>query len=188
MRPEAVAATLRWAEVILTGVAAIWLLKASYTAYLHSSPTLVLTLVGAGFAGLWCGVTVMRLMVRRATTQDTPGGPGVVLVQEGRIGYFGPEGGGFIAVDALIQIDLIAAFERGESGLDWRFKDEFGQSLQIPACAEGAEQIIDTIGVLREVDYQSLLSAGFAKGAGVYPIWRRETGLSLPGSSLSNGS
>ncbi|MEM9043292.1 MAG: hypothetical protein AAGC81_01250 [Pseudomonadota bacterium] len=188
LRPEAVAATLRWAEIILTGTAAVWLLRESYQAYLSSSPTLILTLVGAGFAGLWSGVTLMRMMVRNATAQDALGAPGIVTVQEGRIGYFGPEGGGFIAIDALVQIDLVAAFERGQGGLDWRFKDEFGHMLQIPAGAQGAERIIDAIGVLADLDYQSLLSAGLGKGAGIYPVWRRGTGLSLPGSSPASGS
>ncbi|MEM1275941.1 MAG: hypothetical protein AAGH74_05410 [Pseudomonadota bacterium] len=187
-RPEAVALTLRWAEIVLTGTAALWLLRETYLAYLNASPTSILTLVGAVFAGLWCAVTVMRFILRRRTVgPDRPGGPGIVTIQEGRIGYFGPEGGGFVALDALVQVDLIIGFEQA-SGLDWRFKDEFGQTLQIPAGAEGAEQIIDTIGVLSHVDYQSLLTAGFAKDPGIHPIWRREGGISLPGSSPANGS
>ncbi|MEM8792019.1 MAG: hypothetical protein AAGE80_10400 [Pseudomonadota bacterium] len=180
LRPEAVALLLRWAEPAVTGLLALWLAWVSIGALRTGSPTLLLTLIGTVLSGLWCAVALMRAVVRRKTGQDHPGGPGVVTIQEGRIGYYGPEGGGFIVIDELMRVDLVAAGERGGDALDWRFRDADGQVLQVPAEAEGAEKILDAIGVLKDIDYPSLVSAMFAKGVAIHTVWRRSRAISAP--------
>ncbi|MEM7237305.1 MAG: hypothetical protein AAF501_05715, partial [Pseudomonadota bacterium] len=155
LRPDAVQTVLRWSEPVLSAILALWLARITWGLLASGNPLGVLALIGAGIATLWTVVSgIRRILGRRALG---PGGPGVVTLQEGRIGYFGPSGGGFVAVDALIAVDLVALRRGGSDGLVWQFSDAEGGYLAIPQTAEGAEDLLDTLGVLPRLDYARIV-------------------------------
>lgn len=176
LRADAVQTVLRWVEPVVSGLAAIWLGRAALGLLWYSNPVGVLALAGAGLAATWCGVSAFRNLLSGEGAGRYPGGPGIVSIDEGRIGYFGPHGGGFVAVDALVAVDLLSSRSRSPSELIWRFTDEVGEQLLVPNGAEGADQLLDTLGVLPKLEYSKIAAAMFARGEGVFPIWRRDSG------------
>ncbi|MEM6905768.1 MAG: hypothetical protein AAF568_07725, partial [Pseudomonadota bacterium] len=97
------------------------------------------------------------------------GGPGLVTVEEGKIGYFGPEGGGFASLSALARVELW----RGGGQAVWRFIGLEGGILEIPTEAAGAERLIDVLSGLPGLDYQALIEARLSDEPGVIRIWQR---------------
>ncbi|MBY8977758.1 hypothetical protein KHP62_18235 [Rhodobacteraceae bacterium NNCM2] len=174
LRPEAVSTVLRWAEPVVTGLATLWLGKVAFSLLWLGNPIGFLAAVGAALSATWCAVSTFRNLLSGQGASQYPGGPGIVSLDEGRIGYFGPHGGGFIAVDALVAVDLLSGKRRAREELLWRFTDEAGEQLIVPNGAEGAEHLLDTLGVLPKLDYPKIIAAMFARGDAVYPIWRRD--------------
>ena len=96
----------RWAESGLTALIAAVLLwqgadLAWYGGWWGWWLGWVLMAAGAGVT-LWCVAAVQRARVRGHSD-----GPGMVVIEERRIGYYGPEGGGFIDIDDLVRIELV---------------------------------------------------------------------------------
>ncbi len=176
LRADAVQTVLRWAEPVVSGLVALWLCRVAVGLLWYGNPIGVLALAGAGLAATWCGVSAFRNLLSGEGAGRYPGGPGVVSLDEGRIGYFGPHGGGFVAVDALVAVDLLAGRNRTPSELIWRFTDEAGEELLVPNGAEGADHLLDTLGVLPKLNYPKIAAAIFSRNEGVFPVWRRESG------------
>ena len=173
-RDQALGQIARVAEPVITGVAALWWGWIGLEAALAGRITAVLPLVGAGLAGAWCIVSLTRTVIALNRPGVQEAGPGVVTVQEGRIGYYGPEGGGFVRVSELLSIDLVRA------GLpdrrEWLFTDVSGATLRIPNEAEGADQLPDALDVLPGLTYQQLATALLTSRQGGEGLWRRPSG------------
>jgi hypothetical protein len=172
VRPEAAKALRLYGEpAVYTGVAALCLWKAvsllAAGAWIGLAP-LALGAVAA-FAVLG---TAERALVARRSAQA---GPGIVTVQEGRIGYFGPHGGATVAVDALVRVDIVA--DDGASGTRWELIDETGQRLSIPASAAQAETLLDALGGLPGFNNMSVVLAMEAEPSHRSPVWRRPVRL-----------
>ncbi|MEM9736840.1 MAG: hypothetical protein AAF908_09580, partial [Pseudomonadota bacterium] len=116
---------------------------------------------------LWSGASGVRVFL--SPDQETAGGPGLVTVEEGKIGYFGPEGGGFASLSALARVELW----RGGGQAVWRFIGLEGGILEIPTEAAGAERLIDVLSGLPGLDYQALIEARLSDEPGVIRIWQR---------------
>ncbi|MEL6179007.1 MAG: hypothetical protein AAFS10_08630, partial [Myxococcota bacterium] len=128
--------------------------------------------IGAALAGTWCVVSGVRVAIAwRRTAEDDPG-PGVVTVEEGRIGYYGPYGGGFIRLTDLACIDLLDPAGPGQR--NWRFTDEDGNELTIPENARGAEALPDALDHVPGLTYQTLATAVPTRRAGVRRVWQKE--------------
>jgi len=80
-------------------------------------------------------------------------GPGVVQVVEGQISYFGPEEGGFIALNDLVELHLIDAAQT------WLMVAQDDTRLEIPVAAAGSEALFDAFATLPELRMQALLDA-----------------------------
>ncbi|MBP7242889.1 hypothetical protein [Amaricoccus sp.] len=91
--------------------------------------------------------------------------PGVVLIDEGRIGVFGPTGGGFIDLSTLALVAVSG--QPGSGDRAWTLRGEDGTTLVIPFGAVGAERIPDALASLPGLDL-----AAAAEGAG--PIWQAD--------------
>lgn len=177
LRPEAIAALLRWREVGLAAmIAAVGLWIAGLGGY-------VFLPVGAGIAALGLGLGLLAW--RRMRFANAGGAPGLVEVDEGQISYFGPNVGGFVAIPDLVEVRL--ATVRGNRF--WRLKQSDGQALLVPVEASGAERLFDAFSALPGMDTQTLVAAltpqgqGAGRGLGVVDsagtigpvIWRRGT-------------
>ncbi|MEI4473025.1 hypothetical protein [Frigidibacter sp. MR17.24] len=98
--------------------------------------------------------------------------PGIIELDEGRVGYFGPEGGGFVDLAELAEIRAVDLGERRF----WRLRTVDGQALLVPMRAEGAERLYDTLAALPGADPAALAAAAGAPvrpGTLQPPLWRR---------------
>jgi hypothetical protein len=160
IRPAARQALHRWRETLLAAlVAALGLFWSLTSIGLVQWFGWLVTLLG--LAMLWSAIQRMRFVTRGA-------GPGVVQVVEGEIRYFGPRGGGFAAVDAIIALSLSA------DGSYWLVEAEDGQILVVPRAASGAEALFDAFTRLPGLEMEQLLRIlAQDPAAQARTIWRR---------------
>ncbi len=160
LRPEAKAALLRWREVIAAVVfaaAGVWIIGLG--GYFFGALGGVIVATGAGL-----GFTAQR----RMRFARAPTGPGVVEIDEGQVGWFGPGIGGFVSLTELTDLGLVTV-----AGLRcWRLKQEDGQLLLIPVAATGAERLFDAFAALPGMDPTRLLAALEAEVDHPF-VWRR---------------
>jgi len=160
IRPELRRDLHRWREVIAAGlVACAGLWFASRGGWLPVGLGLA---IAAGAAGL--GVTALRRLRFGAAASA----PGVIEIDEGQIGWYGPGIGGFVSLDELSELGLVTV-----AGLRcWRLRQADGQVLLIPVGADGAESLFDALTALPGIDGGALLAALEAR-IDRPVIWRR---------------
>ncbi len=150
----------RWREVIaagLAGAAGLWI--ASRGGYV----LVPFGLAVAALAGGWAMIALRRIRFLHGI-----GAPGVVEVDEGQVGYFGPTFGGFVALADLAELRL-AEFYGTRA---WRLKTQDGQVLLIPVDAAGAERLYDAFAALPGID-MARVTAALDHGQPTLPLWRR---------------
>lgn len=164
IRPEILAALARWRGVIgalATGVFGWWL----GTRWFGS-----IAVIGWGLVVL--SPVLLLIAIQRRRFADAGGeGPGMVELVEGRIGYFGPAGGGFAALDDLDEILLAGP----DSARIWILRSRSQPDLIVPLGAEGAEALFDAFVTLPGTTAAGLVEAVSTHDAGPAPvrIWRR---------------
>lgn len=161
IRPEAAALLHRFRDT-MTGLAlalaGLWLLF---------KPGYVLPAFGLALVGVGIGLAVVGLRRMRFRAQGEM--PGVVQVIEGQVGYFGPAGGGFVALDDLIALGITA------DGDHWRLTSVEGAVLIIPRAAKGAETLLDVFVRLPGLDPATLIRAAAAGPAATdRRLWQRK--------------
>jgi hypothetical protein len=160
IRPEAATRLRQWGEPLVSGVVlafGLWLLlRAVAGAWLLALPGLALAVAGAG---LLVGA------VRRLRLGGAPPGEGVVVIDEGRIGYYAQRGGGFLDLPGLIRVEITRD--------DWLLTDEEGFRLVIPRGAAGAEALPDAFSPLPDLHLDAAAAALAAGTPGRTLVWRR---------------
>ncbi|MCB1394412.1 MAG: hypothetical protein H6898_14795 [Rhodobacter sp.] len=160
LRPEARTTLSRWAE---------------------SGAALALTAVGLwwGWAGLglvrWGGIVLALTgaalafgAVQRARFNRPGLAPGIVELDEGEIRYFGPRGGGVLALDRIASLSISA--DRGY----WLAESLDGEILVIPRAAQGSEALFDAFAALPGLGMEKLLRiSAQPPAANARTIWRR---------------
>lgn len=142
----------------------------------------------AGFlrgAGGWlliglCGVGLLwsvRDARAAAALSAGPPGPGVVDIEERRIGYFSARGGGFVSLDDLMCVEI-----RTTSGgpftdnVFWVLTPSAGRApLWIPSGARGSDDLLDALGGLPGFDHEQVVRAMTSTSDAVFIAWRRPT-------------
>lgn len=175
LRDEAVAVLARWRGLLIAaGLGLGGLVVFAPTAVL-GAPISVALLTLTCAVSLWLAWDALtRLRLARQ------GGAGVVSIAEGQIGYFGPETGGLIDLDALSSIEIDGAGH-------WLLRAPGAPALRIPLAATGAEALPDSFAALPGF---SPARAADAAGQGVHAlVWRRGAGGPGTGAlaSLSRG-
>ncbi|WP_102226054.1 hypothetical protein [Acidimangrovimonas sediminis] len=161
LRPEATALLHRWREAIAAAAIAaggVWIVF--WGGYFFAALGAAIALTGAGL-GL---IARRRMRFARGT-----GAPGLVEVVEGQIGYFGPHGGGYVA---LADLDELALVSRG-SGRAWRLAQGDGTLLAIPVDAAGAEALFDAFAGLPGLETPALIAALDGPELAARIVWRR---------------
>lgn len=166
IRPEALAALRRWREV--AGAGALLALGV----WLFSLGGWILGPAGLGLAALAIGLGTIALRRMRFVRGGTA--PGVVEVDEGQVGYFGPTFGGFLSLRELVEIRLIEV----QGMAHWRLKQADGQFLLIPASASGAEALFDAFAALPGIE-MGRLAAALDGRADAQILWRRPAHAAL---------
>jgi hypothetical protein len=160
IRPEVRATLRRWREVIAAGlVAALGLWLVMLGGYLLVPLGGAVMILAAG----WALIALRRIRFLRGVAA-----PGVVEVDEGQIGYFGPTFGGFVALAELAELRL-AEFHGARA---WRLKTQDGQVLLIPVDAAGAERLYDAFAALPGID-MARITAALDHEQATLPLWRR---------------
>ncbi len=171
IRPEATAALWRWREVLVgagLGMLGLWWV---------AGPGGLLGLVGwvvivAG--GATAVVGVQRLRFRRSGP-----GPGVVVVDEGQITYFGPLTGGMVALSELHRLSLDPSAHPSH----WLLAQPGQPDLAIPVGAKGADALFDVFAALPGLSTERMLAALGGGGAHPVVIWERNRSrVALPGA------
>lgn len=155
----------RWAETALVSALAAWLLWRG---------------LSAAWAGAWLGwlVVLAGLLAAgwaaaafgRARFDAPRDGAGVVEIAERRVAYFGPLGGGAVALDELVAVDA------ARDPLDapaWRLRDVDGVALTIPLGAAGAEALPEALSALPGFSLDRAAAAFADPPTGLHPLWRR---------------
>lgn len=147
IRPAAAALLSRYSEVI-------WAcLPLGFGLWLIALGGYLLTPLGTVIAAV--GVSWGILALRRMRFAQTVDAPGVVEIDEGQIGYLGPQIGGYVSLPELIEIRLITM--RGRRL--WRLKQADGQTILIPVDAAGADALFDAFTSLPGMDSSGLVAA-----------------------------
>ncbi len=160
IRPDLARRLKRWSELAVAIMAALvggFIMRLG--GFLFLPVGALLTLLSLG----WAMTALRRLSFQRAVAA-----PGVVDVIEGQVSYFGPDFGGFVALDDLAELRL--AEVRGAH--QWRLRTSGGEVLLIPIEAAGAEKLYDAFATLPGIDMAALASALDA-GTATVPLWRR---------------
>ena len=168
VRPELAARLGRWRELAAAAVVALagfGLLRLG--GYVFVPLGLAVLALAAG----WATIAVRRLRFLRAVAA-----PGVVEVDEGQVGYFGPSFGGFVSLSDLAELRLTEFHGKRQ----WRLRTLDGQVLSVPIDAAGAERLFDAFASLPGID-MAALTAALGHGQATLPLWTR------PRAALARG-
>ena len=179
VRPEISRATVRWFETATYAAVTLlilwWLSGAAVDVYWRIG-----LMLAVGFIGFWL-TRAAYLSARASASRD---GPGMVLIDERRITYLGPEAGGFASINALEAIEVWAPdppFYLYDACWILRHEDS-EQGLIIPTNAEGAKGLIDAFSALPGFEADKAIAALGADEGSVATVWRRAEppGLAIP--------
>ena len=148
IRPEVSDLIWRGREVIWAGLvvaAGLWLI---------GQGGILLVPVGLVVAGV--GATLAVNALRRMRFEQATLAPGIVELDEAQVGYLGPEIGGFLSLQELVELRLLSL--RGRRL--WRLKQADGQVLLIPVDAAGAERLFDAFASLPGLGSAALIASG----------------------------
>lgn len=166
IRPRVRAVLFHWrAAIVGAGLVLVGI-------YLVATGLTAQRFIGFGVIGL--GLVIVWDGIRRARFPAPGGGAGVVEVDERRITYFGPEGGGSVSIDGLLSVTIVTT-DMGPfaSDLFWQFQDTADQQLIVPSNAEGAEALFDALSALPGVNYGAVIAASGSTKPQSFDIWRR---------------
>ncbi|GAB5437896.1 hypothetical protein [Falsiruegeria mediterranea] len=163
IRPEAKAALWRWREVIAAGLLAFvgstWVVGPGGL------------LGGLGWIAIAVSLGLAVVGFQRARFRTGSGGPGVVLVDEGQITYYGPLTGGVVATDAIERL----ALDPTAKPAHWVLEQPGQPPLQVPVNAEGAEALFDVFATLPGLRTERMLNELSGKGVHPVVIWERRS-------------
>ena len=162
IRPELIAWCRRNGEaLVMLGIvlAGLWIAT-------RGGP--VLAAIGLSLAAL--GAVLLRSALLRLRFSRRRGDPGMVMVDERRVGYFGPDTGGFFEMGDIRAVDLMTY----PTGAHWTLRGE-GSALMIPTAARGAEQLFDLFASLHGFPMKRALDlVEGGGGATTHRLWTAE--------------
>ena len=161
LRPEALAALRRWREVLIYGLGFL-VFGGLFLRSLANFSLFWLVVLGA--AAFFCGTLTLQAWVRAQVGSDGSA-QGVVLIDEHRIGYFGPQKGGFVEMQHLTRLDVYNG--------SWILLHRNGEPLKIPFDAPNADALIDLFAQLPEVTTTTLTQAMRTRQGLLQTVWER---------------
>ena len=160
LRPELEDRIRRWREALVwgaVGAAGLWLAGAG--------------LLGGGLLRLGLGLAVgavaaglMIAAIRRTRLMGMRAAEGVVTLDEGRIGYFAPQGGGFVDLPTLDHVEITRRATPWGTRSEWHLAPRGGPPLTIPLGARDAALVFDAIAQLPGIDTRAVLQAASGRG------------------------
>lgn len=114
------------------------------------------------------GVVLVIAGVQRARFRIGSGGPGVVMIREALVTYFGPLSGGAVNIGSLSRLELDGSARPFPS---WILTEPGQPPLAIPTTAENAEALFDVFTTLPGIQTERMLAALQRPTPGVTLIW-----------------
>jgi hypothetical protein len=170
LRPELAERLRAWREPITWGLllaAGLWLVWQGY-ARLQPLQFVVGLILAA------TGIGLLRPALRRVRLRAEALGEGVVVVDEWRIAYFGPRGGGFVDLPSIVRVEIVTRpHVPPGSAHAWVLTAEDGSHLVVPLGAEGADRLFDALSPLPGIDFDAGANAVAARRPGRATVWRK---------------
>ncbi|HEY9039616.1 MAG TPA: hypothetical protein VIN05_11835 [Roseovarius sp.] len=161
LRPGAAAALTRWQGVLISlAVLAIGLLIVWRSFGITYWLGVVIALAGV--------ISLVAALQRMRFAAGT-GGPGVVRIDEGAIGYFGPLGGGIIARSEMTAL----ALDRTGKPAHWVLSQPDQPDVMIPLTASGASALFDVFAGLPGMRTERMLAEMRRTARGRIVLWRK---------------
>lgn len=162
LRPEAKRTLSRWSEVLAAlaaGLFGLWVARLGGV-----------VMLGLGLLILAASAGLALIAWRRLRFRMEIAAPGVVSVDEGRIGYMGPVMGGSVDLAELVQIEVL---DVGGTRRCWRLRQADGQTLLVPLAAAGADALYDHFAALPGMETRALMAALEGEAVVARRIWHR---------------
>lgn len=170
LRPELAAWLTRWREPLAWGAllaCGLWLIWRGYQRLevLYFAPGLLMAATG---------LALLRGSLRRARLATEAAAEGIVVVDEARIGYFGPREGGFVDLPAVVRVEIVSRPHAPQSSAHaWVLTSEDGSRLVIPLGAQGADGLFDALSPLPGIDFDAGVAAIGSAGAQRAVVWKK---------------
>jgi hypothetical protein len=161
LRPEAVAALNRWRGVLLSAAALALGLLIAWRSF-------GLT-VWLGAAIALTGAVSLIAAAQRMRFAAGSGGPGVVEIDEGAIGYFGPLSGGVVARSEITAV----ALDRNGKPAHWAISQTGQDDVMIPLTARGADALFDVFAALPGMRTERMLAEMRRSAPGRVVLWQK---------------
>lgn len=150
VRPEIIQGIRRYRDAMIGAVVSVlgvgWALSS-----VGFMSTLGMVVSVAGALLLFAGIQRARFALGRH-------GRGVVAIDEGKVTYYGPDGGGSVDIDDLLQVDLAPAAHDDDDAEWLLLADEAPAPLRIPVEAVGADKLFDVFSRLDGIRIPRLLA------------------------------
>jgi hypothetical protein len=170
VRPELAERMRHWREPVAWAVLlalGVWLVWYGYSR-LAPLP------FAAGLLLAAAGVALLRPALRRLRLRASQLGEGVVVIDEARIAYFGPRGGGFVDLPSIVRVEIATRpHVPPDSAHAWVLTGEDGTRLTVPLGADGAERLFDALSPLPGIDFDAGAAAVAAGRPGRATVWRK---------------
>jgi hypothetical protein len=154
---------IAWAALLCVG---LWLVWQGYSR-LAPLPFVV------GLAFVATGAGLLRPALRRVRLHADLG-EGVLVIDEARIAYFGPRGGGFVDLPSIVRVEIVTRpHVPPDSAHAWVLTAEDGTRLTVPLGAEGADRLFDALSPLPGIDFDAGAAAVAARRPGRATVWRK---------------
>ncbi len=161
LRPEAVAALSRWRGVLLSAALLALGLMIAWRSFG--------LIVWLGAAIALTGAVSLIAAAQRMRFAAGSDGPGVVEIDEGAIGYFGPLGGGVVARSELTSL----AIDRTGKPAHWALSQPGQDDVMIPLTAEGAAALFDVFAALPGMRTERMLTEMRRTAPGRVILWQK---------------
>ncbi|MFT3973220.1 MAG: hypothetical protein QM699_07160 [Amaricoccus sp.] len=127
--------------------------------------------------GLLCTATGLGLLLpalrRVRLAAETPA-EGVVVIDEARIAYLGPRGGGFVDLPSVARVEIVSRPHiPPASAHAWIITTDAGERLTIPLGAQGADGLLDALSPLPGIDFDAGVAAVLSRRPGRAVVWRK---------------
>ena len=130
-----------------------------------------------GYARVEPAVFVFGLLLpalRRMRLANATPAEGVVVIDEARIAYLGPRGGGFVDLPAVARVEIVTRPHiPPASAHAWVITTEDGGKLVIPLGAEGADGLLDALSPLPGIDFDAGAAAIAARAPHRTLVWKK---------------
>jgi len=143
IRPEVKTLVWKWREVLAA------LALATFGLWVAVSFFGIVVWIGWLIVGL--GAVLVVTSAQKVRFRGNTDGPGVVVLDERRVTYLGPEDGGVADLDLMVQLDVTPQPA-------WRLINADGHFIDIPTNAKGVEVLFDAFTALPGLNTEYMLS------------------------------